>query len=118
MKRLTLDETWVLCLKMWKWITQQRKKNNREHARILKRRWAENHGYHIDKLENDCFFCEYAARHNKEKWIRDCSFCPAVKIDPQFHCANDDYSWHENPIAFYAKLVELNKIRLKKKRKQ
>ena len=109
MKRLTLDETWVLCLKMWKWIAKE-VKNGRSDISNLKAGWLEQNN--LKGVLDDCFFCEYTEKRNK-----DCDICPAVKIDKDFHCSHIEYDFYIKPIAFYKKLCELNKLRLAKKRK-
>lgn len=113
MKRLTLDETWVLCLKMWKWIAAQKKENRRKDGEILKIEWLESHGYRCGELHLDCFFCEYGYYHAKGK-KGTCDKCPARKINPKFDCLSIGYGYNDKPIAFYAKLVALNKKRKSK----
>ncbi|MHC4397910.1 MAG: hypothetical protein ACYS1A_19875 [Planctomycetota bacterium] len=109
MKRLTLDETWRLCLSMWRWIAKQKRLHPYSNIRVLKRRWAEKHGYF--DLEQNCFFCEYTVR--RELY---CEGCPGAKVDKMFRCARyPKYIWYSKPIAFYKKLVSLNRKRLAKK---
>ena len=113
MKRLTLDETWVLCLKMWKWIAKEvraDKKAGKDSVNALKQEWAEKHEF--ENIHQDCFFCEYAQRRDG---LQDCRLCPAKRVDKDFHCM-DAYEccFCCYPIAFYKKLLELNKIRLAK----
>ncbi len=122
MKRLTLDETWVLCLAMWKWIAKEGRAATK--AGIvwdvceLKREWVDIHGFEKIKIYHNCFFCEYAHHYSYED-IRGegCNLCPARKIDKEFDCHNDEYYYFCYPIAFYKKLLALNKIRLAKKKK-
>ena len=122
MKRLNLNETWVLCLKMWKWIAMKVRvaiKAGKEwDVVILKREWLSSHGFENIRIYHNCFFCEYAHQHNPHKDIRGegCSLCLARKIDKEFDCQDTDYEYDQKPIAFYKKLVELNKIRLKKRK--
>lgn len=109
MKRLTLNETWVLCLRMWKWIAEQRKKERRTGVEGLKALWLKKHGYKDDEIDNDCFFCEYACQ--KQGCLNS---CPGYKVDSEFTCDNAEYSYCKHPIKFYTKLVELNKKRKKR----
>ncbi len=111
MNRLNLDETWTLCLKMWRWIAKQKKAGSQKSVGTLKREWLENHGYKDEEVMVNCFFCEYTSR--KDGAI-DCNKCPAAKIDSDFHCTDSGYFWKREPLAFLAKLVGLNKIRLKR----
>ncbi len=112
MKKLTLDETWELCLKMWKWINESTKAGSRHNVRQLKEMWTTGNGFVF--MEEDCFFCEYDIR--RESQI--CRLCPGKKVDKTFKCENPIYHYENNPIKFYEKLVELNKIRLAKKGKK
>ncbi len=114
MKKLTVNETWVLCLAMWKWISRRCKKGkvysfDDTHVRDLKYQWMKNNGY--EGITEDCFFCykAYVGRSYR------CNNCPGKNIDYSFRCADDDYEWERMPRLFYAKLKELNKIRLERK---
>ena len=110
MKRLNLNETWVLCLKMWKWIAKEVEAGRDSITDVidLKDEWLTKHGFR--DVEENCFFCDYARR--KAGCLQS---CPGKKIDGSFNCDNKEYHYAGEPIAFYKKLVELNKIRLKKK---
>ncbi len=109
MKKLTLNETWEQCLAMWKWISR-RCLNSLKDVNDLKKEWLKVNGF--TRIHHDCFFCHKCPRstHNAEH----CG-CPAKKIDKKFDCFNYDYGYREQPRKFYAKLKELNKIRLAKK---
>lgn len=115
MKRLTLNETWVLCLRMWKWIAGQKRKGNIKCVPILKEQWLKEHGFGRKKIRADCFFCEYAFQHREA--FDTCKSCPGQIINPRFACGNTTYDYQLKPIAFYKKLVSLNKKRKKKKAK-
>ena len=108
MKKLTLNETWTECLKMWKWIAGQKRKGNINNVGFLKKRWLKNNGYCADSVSGNCFFCEYV-----DKRDRGCELCPGRKIDQRFACSNSDYNYFYRPADFYKKLKKLNKIRLK-----
>ncbi len=103
MKKLNLDETWRLCLEMWKWIAGEA---GALFVPILKEQWLREHGYE-DRLQADCFFCDYSKG-------RGCLPCPGKEVDEAFDCTCTDYDYCDNPIKFYNKLVSLNEIRLKK----
>lgn len=117
MKRLNLNETWKLCLSMWRWIAKERKRGNETSVSMLKAEWLCKHGFKKDSVHNDCFFCEYAAKHEvyAKTTGSDCSDCPGTKIGQNFDCMNSDYNYYHKPIAFYKKLLVLNKTRRAKK---
>lgn len=108
MKKLTLDETWDLCLKMFKWISRQQ-----GDVGELKSQWLRKHGFVPASIDSNCFFCEYHHTHKRKDWGK-CN-CPARKIDKDFDCKSAKYDYTTKPRAFYKKLVALNKIRLAKK---
>ena len=108
MKKMTLDETWTNCLKMWRWIAKQRKLKPKISTEFFKEEWLLKHGFKT--IDHDCFFCEYDSKYGD-----GCYGCPARKYDPEFHCSNRLWHWKKYPTKFYNKLVALNKIRLKKK---
>lgn len=109
MKRYTLDQTWTLCLKMWKWITKERKKNKRS-VGILKIEWLKNNGFGPSLIDSDCFFCQYAVAHKKRKFA--CFYCPGTKVDPNFSCTEHPI-YSSEPIEFYKLLLTLNRKRKK-----
>lgn len=114
MKRLTLNETWRLCLKQWKWLVKEIKAHPDANIHVLKRKWVKLQGYGEDGVDDDCFFCEYAGQREKFGGEFGCRGCPARKVDKEFHCSNVDYNYCSKPIKFYKKILELNKIRTKK----
>ncbi len=109
--KLSLEKTWTECLRMWKWIAGQAKKGRTNGTRALKAEWCEKHNYKLYEIQHNCFFCQYDTTRK-----RACQSCPARQIERGFHCSDEEYCWRDNPLAFYAKLVELNKIRRKAKR--
>ncbi len=113
MKRLSLDETWRLCLQMWKWIAKKIKADKNLCVGDLKAEWVKKHDF--DEIDSNCFFCEYSAKHPNKKV--NCN-CPAKKIDKGFHCLKGEYHYEHEPIKFYKKLVKLNEIRLAKKKQK
>lgn len=121
MKRLTLDETWKLCVDgMWTWVARQWRKNRCLGVAGLKRKWNKKHFPH-KKIKHDCFFCEY----NKQQGGHCCSRCPARIIDDKlgiFWCEEGAYGgtghcWCIRPIGFYNKLRSLKRKRLAKRKK-
>lgn len=110
MKTLTLDETWVECLKMWRWIVRQPCPRN---VKALKVEWITAHGF--AGISHACFFCEYS--EYGRGW-QGCvkGHCPAKLVDRKFTCACDpDYNYEEKPAAFLRKITALYKIYLAKK---
>ncbi len=108
MKKITLDESWRLCLKQWRWIIKEVKAKDFKCAVELKKEWCEQHGF--TEIESNCFFCEYCSNYSTTK--PSCSNCPAREIDPKFRCKNPAYHYYLHPIEFYNKIVQLNKRRL------
>ena len=115
MKGINLDETWRLCLQMWKWIVKEWKKRIREDytdldsnflVEELKEEWLAKHKFGY--IRNTCFFCKYAGIN--------CSECPARKIDKRFDCMKCEYNFGYKPVEFLKKITRLNKIRLAKRK--
>ena len=115
-KKLTLNETWRLCLKMWKWIAKQVRAGNQKSIESLKVKWLENN-WAGGQVRAYCFFCEYTTTHFREGENVGCAICPAKLVDKQFDCVDTDYNFSRCPIPFYNKLVSLNRKRLKAKKK-
>lgn len=115
MKKLTLNKTWTECLRMWRWIAKEKRAGNKSYIYNLKAEWLKKHGYvpNDKDVECNCFFCEYDLHKND-----NCRACPPKKIEPKFDCRNEDYHFNEKPIAFYNKLVALNRKRIGKRRPQ
>ncbi len=101
---MNLNDTWTNCLKMWKWISEQD-----GNAIDLKEQWRTEHGF--GRIIGNCFFCDHAGLDRDA--MLDCTKCPGVLIDKHFHCSRADYFYLKKPKAFYKKIVELNKKRLK-----
>ncbi len=114
MKRLTLDETWVFCLKMWKWIAKEARAGKDDRIESLKREWLNKNGFSDIHVWGTCFFCEYSVRRTNPN---TCRLCPAKRVNKVFSCYDEKYCWQTSPLKFYKKLCELNKLRLAKKRK-
>ena len=113
MKKRTLNQTWILCLQMWRWIAKvwDVEKNVGE----LKIQWLREHGFPSnlsDGIYNSCFFCEYNV---KRKHGLACRNCPGVLVNKYFTCGNEAYNYETNPAGFYKELLRLNRIRKAKK---
>lgn len=124
MKKLTLEQTWVACLKMWRWVCKEVKRRNITPSvssiTSLKYEWLRNKGY-ITPVDS-CFFCDYDYRYEA-----DCRLCPAGRMEGgyEFWCElnrnpsdNDDwcdFAWFIDPHAFLRKLKSLNRKRKAKK---
>jgi hypothetical protein len=106
--KMNLNETWKLCLQMWKWVAKNY--NGSISVNYLKERWCEEHDFAGDKQpENSCFFCDYVEERGRD----ECELCPGRKVDPDFDCYDEKYSFDCKPKEFYKKLVQLNKKRMK-----
>ena len=112
MKKLTLNKAWQLCLKQWEWIIRELDNGSKANIGTLKYKWCFD-----NKLSPNCycFFCEYSSQNGLVGQAY-CHFCPAKLINKNFSCTtNEEYHYAYEPRAFYAKLLKLNKKRLKKK---
>ncbi len=113
MKRLTLGQTWKLCLSMWGWIAKQVREGSRLTVEQLKNQWLIAHGYGDLGIRDNCFFCEYMV----SRPIKSCEKgCPGTRIDKKFWCMDHSYHFLDNPIGFLNKLVSLNRKRLAKRK--
>lgn len=119
-RKLTLKETWTVCLAMWKWISEEYvKPDTYDDAYDLKRQWLKDNGYDGWDLAHYCFFCEYGeeqgeilinAKDRCGRVQRTCPTCPGRQVSKRFQCENyDSYHWRKSPVKFYKKLVELHK---------
>lgn len=104
-KKLSLNDIWRLCLKMWKEI----------HKEFLivsaKQEWLKENGFNSDIICASCFFCEWA-KQNENNDINDfCIMCPGKLVSKRFQCENISYKYSRKPTAFYKKLLQLDKKR-------
>lgn len=115
-KRMTLDETWDRCLEMWKWVSKRAGHNSEPYTTaVLKEQWFEKSRFKKHRTE-DCFFCDYASEARNGPY-QGCQECPGKKVISGFHCEKrKTYHWGYKPVAFYNKLVSLNRKRLKGKK--
>ena len=101
-KKLTLNQTWTLCLRMWRWIAKVWTPDGLD-VDILKVQWMKDNGF--EDIESGCFFCDIS------KYIDSCIDCPGRLVNLHFKCSNWEYSWSYKPVEFYKELLRLNKIR-------
>jgi hypothetical protein len=107
----SLDKVWSECLTMWRWIASKRKSGCRIAVDVLKKQWLTEH--HYGKTRNNCFFCNYVRKETSDD---ECGNCPGQHIDGNFDCRRGMYHFWDRPVAFYAELRRLNRIRLAAKR--
>ncbi len=109
-KKRTLNQTWVLCLRMWRWIAKvwQTPRYRRYGVIDLKMIWLRKNRFRY--IRADCFFCGY-----KGSDLRCDSNCPGSLVNSEFSCCSDDYHYEDKPIEFYKELLRLNRIRKVKK---
>ena len=110
-KRITLNQTWKNCLRMWKWI-------DKEYicgmdVEVMKCDWLDKYKPDLCHASN-CFFCQYASEHNKEGDVL-CVNCPGRLVSKFFNCTNKSYHYLRHPKKFYKKLLELDAKRKVKK---
>lgn len=109
MKKRTLNQTWILCLRMWRWIASVWTPDG-PNVHVLKAKWLmENR---IVDIFNSCFFCEYDVVNDG---LANCKQCPGILVDLSFSCTHENYKYDGNPKAFYKELLRLNRIREAKK---
>lgn len=117
MKR-TLDQTWTLCLRMWKHITRRIEDVENPidlppgyltEVIFLKEKWLEDNSFGDEDIMSDCFFCEHCRNRV------GCCLCPGRLVDPEFDCEHPEHHYRENPREFYRELLRLNRIRKAKK---
>ncbi len=105
-----LDRAWVNCLRVWKWVSENlpegfsemSKDKKEEIVSHLKRQWLEENQFTV-YLNQDCFFCQYDKKHEN-----NCTACPAVLVEQDFHCDADLYSYRHDPRAFYREILVLD----------
>ncbi|TSA58219.1 hypothetical protein D4R42_00130 [bacterium] len=108
-KKLTLNQTWILCLRMWRWIAKNWKPGNS--VLYLKNKWLRENGFKDTRTRpiGKCFFCSYSPN--------TCCNCPGKLVNPIFNCFNDRYCFITKPKEFYQELLRLNRIRKLRKTK-
>ena len=107
-----LDRSWTNCLRMWKWISgnlpegfsELRNNIKRFIIEHLKTQWLKEYRF-TKPLPNDCFFCAASMRFAEPE---GCDGCPAVLVDREFCCMEDDFHYALDPINFYQRILKLN----------
>ena len=112
-KRLTPNQIWTLCLRMWRWIAKvwQTPRYKRYDVPDLKEIWLRKNGFHTESTAS-CFFCDYTYTNEDDP---TCFSCPGVLVDSGFRCWLLPYDYETRPVEFYQELLRLNKIRKVKK---
>ena len=107
MDKLTLDQTWIKCLKMWKWVVKHHHKNRDD---VINLKYSYLKMCHIEpyQISNLCYFCNVAISAGYA-----CENCPGKLVDPIFNCRNPKYNYCKKPEKFLAKLKQLNKQKRK-----
>ena len=108
-----LDRSWINCLRMWKWITENLPEGfsaSSERTKefvigSLKRQWLRENKF-TKPLSDACFFCEYDKKHGDE-----CGHCPAGLVKRGFRCTNCSHHFAHNPVAFYHLITKLDSRR-------
>lgn len=115
MKKRTLNQTWTLCLRMWRWIAKvwQTPRYRRYDVVALKIIWLRKNGFRY--IWSDCFFCDCRENEtdNDDEGCNEA--CPGALVDPDFDCMEDAYYYRWKPVEFYKELLRLNRIRKAKK---
>ena len=102
---MTLAKTWQNCLRMWRWVVEEWKKDNDIDVDELKEMWLEENDSDTS-LKADCYFCERAGT--------SCDKCPGKLVSKSFDCQYKKYHYLWHPDKFLKKLEQLNKKRLSK----
>ena len=105
-----LDRSWINCLRMWKWLSENLPEGFLEKPPLvksiiidsLKEKWLEKNRF-TAYINNDCFFCDYDSKHKN-----NCTTCPGRSVDPEFHCLDEAYSHKHRPSDFYRQILVLN----------
>lgn len=108
---MTLNKTWQLCLKMWKWIIEEIKRDKTQSIEGLKEKWLIKNKY--ENIFCDCFFCNYAYQQPLKDCEDMCDFCPGRLVSKRFNCFDSSYNHETKPLKFYKKLIQLNNKRRK-----
>ena len=110
MKKLTLDQMWVLCMKQWRWIIWHWRRDNTLNIRNLKEAWCEELWKDV---AHSCFFCEYSitdeVKRNRpvNQWCNECPLTKEFGID---HACEKSLDWQHDPEGFYKEIKRLHKI--------
>jgi len=109
-KKRTLNQTWTLCLRMWKKVKNKFAKDGKTISE-LKREWLRENGFvYRGTIQGNCFFCDASPV--------TCDTCPGKLVDHNFMCATEEYDYETKPDLFYKELLRLNRIRKANKPKR
>ena len=116
-KKMTLDLTWELCLRMWKWIAENWQEDR--YVCAMKTQWLRQFWAGKPEPKMGCFFCDYHKKHGSGDItipgdLSGCEQCPGRLVSGRFHCEHETYSWVDNPKRFYKKLLMLDAKRNQK----
>ena len=100
--KLSLEQTWTKCLKMWKWIAE----NDFICGEDGKRAYFREHPRLKVPDKSDCYFCDYTTQT-----IEVCRGCPGALVENGWRCTYKNFSYNANPKKFYQELLRLNKKR-------
>lgn len=136
-KIMTLKQSWIACLTMWRFVSENYVSDKVRDVNSLKRIWLRNNKSWLKeqgirlRVKHDCFFCQYNdekdgdAEYDETYWARVssgefaeieklCTQCPGKLISKRFQCESySTYHWQLSPKKFYKKIVELHERFLK-----
>lgn len=106
--KLTLNQAWKVCLRMWKWIVEQRQKGRNDDVGDLKDEWFETQQKKYSRIDicAGCFFCEYDVQNNDI--CDECLRCPGRLVSKSFNCCHSAYDCYTEQAKFYKKLLQLD----------
>ena len=116
---LTLDQTWDLCLCMWRWVVAQLKAGTDMTVDELKCLWLTGHGFKEKGWPiHGCFFCDYGAEGlvGVDCTGERCRRCPIPFKNKPYQCEKSrGLNWVLRPKLFLAGLESLNRKRMEVK---
>ena len=112
-KMKVLDRSWINCVRMWKWISENLPNGFSESTDSIKRfiinhlklQWLRENKF-TKPLYHDCFFCDYDGKHGGS-----CEFCPAALVKEEFDCMENGFHYALDPMNFYHRILKLSKMR-------
>ena len=107
---LTLNYVWSECIKMYTYVVKKKAVGDIRSVSTLKKVWVTRRGYRRYELSENCFFCEYAQRH-QIPLEHACTSCPGKLVDSHFQCSTPRYNWDDYPDLFLTEILRLDKKR-------
>lgn len=102
--KLTLDQAWDICLKLWTEVVR----DIDEGSRLSVVRLKQNHlPAQFRYCALGCPFCQFTDERRKPG-DTNCQHCPARLVDPTFMCHSKLYGYNVDARLFLAKLQELD----------